>query len=40
MLLLLPVEVDREQFVLDADGQTEWAQINRRSALNLPELED
>ena len=29
---------DREQFVLDADGQQEWERINSRPARNLPGL--
>jgi hypothetical protein len=32
------VLADREQFVLDADGQKEWEQINSRPARNLPGL--
>jgi uncharacterized protein (DUF1778 family) len=33
------VLADREQFVLDADGQMEWERINSRPARNLPGLE-
>ncbi|WP_255003128.1 hypothetical protein [Cyanobium sp. HWJ4-Hawea] len=29
---------DREQFLLDADGQKEWERINSRPARNLPGL--
>jgi len=32
------VLADREQFVLDADGQKEWERINSRPARNLPGL--
>jgi uncharacterized protein (DUF1778 family) len=32
------VLADREQFVLDADGQQEWERINSRPARSLPGL--
>ena len=32
------VLADREQFVLDADGQQEWERINNRPARSLPGL--
>ena len=32
------VLADREQFVLDADGQLEWEQINSQPARTLPGL--
>ena len=32
------VLADREQFVLDADGQLEWERINNRPARSLPGL--
>ena len=32
------VLADREQFVLDADAQQEWARINSRPARSLPGL--
>jgi uncharacterized protein (DUF1778 family) len=32
------VLADREQFVLDADGQKEWERINSRPARSLAEL--
>ena len=37
-LAALRVLADREQFVLDADGQKEWERINSRPARNLPGL--
>ena len=37
-LAALRVLAEREQFVLDADGQKEWERINSRPARNLPGL--